>query len=69
MKRHLALPSWFTGWLLAVVGGGVFAFGADVGASAATNAAFAQHLAQLNRKIPEGFTGVAQAPFVVIGDK
>jgi hypothetical protein len=57
----------FTGWLLAVVGGRSLAFGADVASSTASNAAFAEHLAQL--KVPEGFTVVAQPPFVVIGDE
>lgn len=55
--------------LLAVVGGGSLAFGADLAVSTASNAAFAEHLAQLNRKIPEGFTVVVQPPFVVIGDE
>lgn len=37
--------------------------------NAQTNAALAEHIAQLEKKIPEGFTMVAQPPFVVIGDE
>ena len=35
----------------------------------APNAAFADHLAQLQGKVAEGFTIVVQPPFVVIGDE
>src|SRR5438094_10592135 len=36
---------------------------------APTNSAFTQHLAQLTKQLPEGFTLVVQPPFVVLGDE
>lgn len=63
MKVRFVFPIWFPGWLLAVVGGGSLAFGADFAVSTASNAAFAEHLAQLNRKVPEGFIVMVQ-PFL-----
>ena len=65
MKRSLVLTLWLIGGLLVAVGAESPAFGAD--SSIGTNDAFAEHLAQL--KVPEGFTVVAQRPFVVIGDE
>ena len=53
--------------LFAAVGGGALAIGADAGVG--TNTSFAEHLAQVNRKVPEGFTVVVQPPFVVTGDE
>jgi hypothetical protein len=41
----------------------------DAGGLTSTNSAFAGHLAQLQKKVPEGFTVVVQPPFVVIGDE
>ena len=49
--------------LLAVFGGGSLTFGADFAVSTASNAAFAEHLAQLS--VPQVFTVVAQPPFVI----
>lgn len=40
--------------LLAAVGGGSLAFGTDFAASTASKAAFAEHMAQLNRRVSEG---------------
>jgi hypothetical protein len=37
--------------------------------SGATNAALGQHLAQLSKQVPEGFTVLVQPPFVVLGDE
>src|SRR2546429_853415 len=34
-----------------------------------TNASFVEHLAHLEKNVPQGFTVVAQPPFVVIGDE
>jgi len=51
---------------LLVAGGASLAIGSDT-ASAATNSALAEHLAQL--RVPEGFTVVVQPPFVVLGDE
>ncbi|MBI2926181.1 MAG: hypothetical protein HYY24_10810 [Verrucomicrobia bacterium] len=34
-----------------------------------TNAAFAAHLAELEKRVPQGFTVVVQPPFVVLGDE
>jgi hypothetical protein len=65
LKAPLDFTVWFTGWLLAVVGGESLGFGANFAASTATNAVSAEHLAQL--KVPEDFTVVAQPPFVVFG--
>lgn len=42
---------------------------ADSGSVAATNAAFAEHLARIQTRVPKGFTVVVQPPFVVIGDE
>jgi hypothetical protein len=67
MKRNLALPIWYSCWLLAVIGFWSLTYGADVSATAATNTALADHLAKL--KVPVGFTVVSQPPFVVIGDE
>lgn len=67
MKGYRVFPGWFTGWLLAVVGGGSLAAGADLATNTSANTAFTEHLAQL--RAPEGFTVVAQPPFVVIGDE
>ncbi len=36
---------------------------------APTNTAYAAHLAQLEKRVPDGFTMVVQSPFVVIGDE
>ncbi len=49
----------------------LFASAAWVGESglAPTNAAYATHLAQLAKRVPEGFTMVVQPPFIVIGDE
>lgn len=47
----------------------LFGAPADAGGLASINTAFAGHLAQLQKKIPEGFTVVVQPPFVVIGDE
>jgi hypothetical protein len=71
MKHHVMHQVLFTGWLLALVGGGSLVFGADFPANTASpsNGVFAEHLAQLKQKVPEGFTIVAQPPFVVIGDE
>jgi hypothetical protein len=35
----------------------------------ATNSAFAEHLMQLGKRVPEGFTVLLQRPFVVLGDE
>jgi hypothetical protein len=35
----------------------------------ATNTVFAEHLAALQKRVPEGFTAVLQPPFVVLGDE
>ena len=42
---------------------------ADSVAGTPTTTAMATHLAQLEKKVPQGFTVVAQPPFVVIGDE
>ena len=67
MRRQSVLSLWLFGALLVVAGKGSIGFGANAPAGTSTNAAFAEHLARL--KLPEGFTVVAQAPFVVIGDE
>ena len=37
--------------------------------SGPTNAVLGEHLAQLSKQVPEGFTVLVQAPFVVLGDE
>ena len=67
----------FRAWLVRaflVLGGcalSPFACGARAGTDgiSSTNAAYAGHLAQLERRVPQGFTTVVQPPFVVIGDE
>jgi hypothetical protein len=65
---HLPMVS-FGALLLIAFGKGSSAVAADIatGDSSPSNAAFAEHLAQL--RVPEGFTVVAQPPVVVIGDE
>src|SRR5690242_5606955 len=36
---------------------------------APTNAAFTEHLAELAKQVPAGFTVILQPPFVVLGDE
>jgi len=47
----------------------LIAFGAPASAAGFTAIDFSEHLAQLEKKVPRGFTTVAQPPFVVIGDE
>jgi len=42
---------------------------ANAGDVAFTNAGFVAHQAQLEKKVPKGFTVIVQPPFVVIGDE
>mgnify|MGYP001575630825 CR=1 FL=1 len=53
----------FSVLLLALVGGGLLAFGADFAASTASSAVFAEHLTQFRE--PKGFNLVAEPPFVI----
>ena len=62
MKARLVFTAWVASLLLTTIGNG-----ADAGVG--TNTGFADHLAQLNRKVPEGFTVVVRPAFVVIGDE
>lgn len=45
------------------------AWAAATSERAPTNAAFAEHLAQLTKTVPAGFTVVVQPPFAVLGDE
>jgi hypothetical protein len=58
------------GVLLATAAGISCATASEVAVSAPpTNAAFAAHLVELQKRIPDGFTVVLQPPFVVLGDE
>ena len=64
-------PSRFCIGLIAVYGSAWLAVAGDSAAGVGSPAmsTFAAHLAELARKVPEGFTVVPQPPFVVIGDE
>jgi len=42
---------------------------AEAAAVDVTEAALAEHLAQLAKQVPEGFTVISQSPFIVLGDE
>src|SRR5437016_1242551 len=42
---------------------------AEAAAVNITEAAIAEHLGQLAKQVPEGFTVISQSPFVVLGDE
>ena len=70
MRLHPLLPVWFTGWMLAEVGGRSLAFGADFAVSIASNAAFLEHLAQVEpESVQRIHRGKRSGPFVFIGDE
>lgn len=73
MKPRLNVQCWLVWTLSVVVGCVLFSVVANAGASTnevpLTNAALAEHLTQLEKRVPKGFTVVAQPPFVVIGDE
>ena len=52
-----------------ILGHGVFPFACQAADLAPTNSAFANHLAQIQKAAPPGFTVLAQLPFVVLGDE
>src|SRR6266702_1304967 len=73
MKRRSDVRLWLP---IALVLAGEFAsarrtLSADVATMdmASTNAAFTQHLTELAKHVPEGFTLIVQPPFVVLGDE
>jgi hypothetical protein len=73
MDRRLTLQASVVTVTLMVLGGAfgpcVFPTRADPKNFASTDFIFAEHLAQLEKSVPPGFTVVVQPPFVVIGDE
>jgi hypothetical protein len=69
MQHRQILLVWLAVVWLAVPSQRAPAADADAATGNASDRAFAEHLAELKRRMPTGFTVVPQPPFVVIGDE